>query len=1057
MLLELERSPAFCQNDFIDVIKKLLETDSTEEFQLLQIMYTLAPIIEGNNTIKYLWPTFLRLTKGSSHMCIVRQALVRTLGMFCRILGSEWLELRLWPIYTKLSKDTSWRVRQQCARILPIVSLFSTPRDRNERVAPLIKRFLRDPNRYVFLVASDMLGIYLATFASPRILTVHVNAKMELSLPNPADEDFKECLQKESEREKFASYERMFAETVDRHSYSAPKDPKRSMGFQEIFYPLDVGGRVLEKYIRLSKLPVKLHLAGSDLAHLRRELEDFFNNMSFDCWIMDFKNIISDRIKFEEGNLSEFFPYRPAVDEANAEEDERRNRPIPLPAPPPKSPLMPEAEEDDDSDEESSAEMEELLRDLQEEAPGLWQKLADAHSERKQARKAAAKCDNPEPADLVDEAEDELHEVVVPEPTPVASVAPMMACSSFLGKSTENADEDSQGSDRPLGRRRAPLKRLKRDRPEELTEIINKAIENNNKRKLNLEMELWNECKDDDFPEPPQTASIEGAPHEMSFPTASGKRATFAEVVSRGGDSNEIVDFNDNPSESCIVLDSTEESVMYRKNISEARKTLLVRSHAMCLSTSTDTNENWCCERLCDMKITSDDDDAKEFNSHNFWYIAPDAVSIDEICSEKSDISFVPSPAFDDTASLPMHNLSESPDDSGYREMDMEKTRLHMTDGYIDPALLKQDILPPDLLQNFISKANSDETDVSIACAYSFPAVALTLGRQNWHLLHRTLQKLCANQKVCNVVINSFPLIALIVGRENATNHLLPLYLRFFDNVARIRCEALKNAHTFLATVDESRHVDVIAKLPICLADFHKTNETKYHVRENFINVVLSLMHMYDRNDAPVDCVNYLTAYALAMLVDKVHHVRELALEALVVRVRTCNERDFGNLLQAVTEECGESTHWRNRQTFVRLVHRWVSEDFIDMRVFVRDILPRLLILSNDKVPNVRLVVGRCLYNTVYNHRHFLKASMEEEKTRIQEVIGRLECDEDVDVRESCGGVLRCFQYCDDAGDAIDEGYQERPVECAEDDSNVLPDDAPDASDAPEEDTPPSS
>uniref|UniRef100_A0A1B0CFJ9 Serine/threonine-protein phosphatase 4 regulatory subunit 1 n=1 Tax=Lutzomyia longipalpis TaxID=7200 RepID=A0A1B0CFJ9_LUTLO len=777
LLLELQTSPAFCQNDFIDIIKKLIESDSTEEFQLLQ-----------------------------------------------------------WPIYMKLSKDTSWRVRQQCARILPIVSLFSTPRDRNDRVAPLIKRFLRDPNRYVFLVASDMLGIYLATFAAPRILTVHVNSKMELTLPNPADEDFKDCLQKESEREKFASYEEMFTETLDRRSYSAPAGSQRYASYQEIIYPLDVGGRVLEKYIRLSNLPVKLHLAGSDEAHRRRELEDFFNNMSFDCWIMDFKNIISDRIKFEEGNLSEFFPYRPSRDEQGADDDpseQRRNLPIPLPAPPPKNPLLPEEEEDDDdSDEESSTEMEELLRDLQEEAPQLWQKLADAHSERKQARKAARfEAENqpmhPPPADLDDEKEEDVQvqDFLIAESTPVASIAPMQAGSSCQEAATDvesagcATSDDSQRAAEvrarmdPMVRDRRMQRRLKRDTPDELTEIVNKAIENNNKRKMKLQVEQeWKEAKEstmEDFPEPPQTASIENAPSEMTFPTAAfGKRATFAEVLSRGttdADSNEnvVADFNDNPScgESCVVLDSTEESVMFRKNISEAcvRKTLLVRSNAMCLSTSTDSNENWCCERLCEMKITDDDeDDAKEFNSHNFWYIAPETVTIDEISissSDKSERSSVPSPAFDDTsmASLPMHNLSESPDDSGYREMDLEKTRSHMTDGYIDPALLKQDILPPDLLQSFITKANSDETDVSIACAYSFPAVALTLGRQNWHLLHRTLQKLnwhllhrtlqklCANQKACHVVINSFYHIALIVGRENATNHLLPLYLRFFD------------------------------------------------------------------------------------------------------------------------------------------------------------------------------------------------------------------------------------------------------------------------------------
>ncbi|XP_059620165.1 uncharacterized protein LOC132264104 isoform X2 [Phlebotomus argentipes] len=1087
VLLELQTSPLFCENNFIEVIKKVLNPDSSEAFVLLQIMYTVAPIIGNSNTDKYLWPTFLWMTNDPSHSCIVKQALVRTLGMFCRILGSECTEVRLWPIYVKLSKDSSWRVRQHCARILPIVSLFSSPKERDQRVAPLIKRFLTDPNRFVFLVASDMLGIYLATFANPRILTVYVNTKMELSLPNPADEDFKECLQKESEREKFASYEEMFSQTLDRHSYKASSESLRPDRGQEILYPLDVGGKILEKYFRLSNLPVKLHLAGSDEAHRRRELEDYFDNMSYDCWLMDFKNIISDRIKFDEGNLSEFFPYHPAVDEQIHEEDlmgigaERKSEQVlalPLPAPPPPMKSLSanalEEEEDDDSDEESSTEMEELLQDLQEEAPELWRKLAHAHSKRKLARKAAAKSSPSVEVENIPPATVESESPSVS--APVASISPIQhtaaPASTTAGESevpAANSSAQTEKNGQPVVRAANTQCHLKRNTPHDLRDIISQAIEDSSKRKVKLQVDMWKkEAKEKGhLPPPPQTASIENASVERNYflaPSSREMRATFAEIVSRGidmddgsADRNEniVSDFNDNPSsgESCVVLDSTEESVMFRKTMfktcdrakrqyrehHDARKALLTRSRAV---TSSDSNENWCCDQMLayekngngeKQQCEEEDDEAKEFNSHNFWYIAPESVSIAEIsmCCEKSESSEVPtmSPVLDDAsmASLPMRNLSESSDDSFCKDSvyrDLEKTRSHISDGNIDAGLLKQDVLPPDLLQSFITKANADKTEVSVACAYSFPAVALTLGRQNWHLLLRTLQKLCANHALCHIMINSFYHIALIVGRENATKDLLPLYLRFFDNVTRIRREALKIVHNFLSTVDEARHVDVIAKLPICLADFHKTNETKYHVRENFMNVVLSLMNMYDRKDAPVDCVNYLTAYALAMLVDKVHHVRELALEALVVRVRTCHERDFANLLQVVTEECGESSHWRNRQTFVQLVHRWVEEDFIDMRVFVRDILPRLLVLSTDRVPNIRLVVGRCLFKTVGNHPHFAKASMEDEKTRIQEVIERLANDTDVDVRESCGGVVRRFseslQYCDDTKEAED-------------------------------------
>ncbi|GAB0100264.1 hypothetical protein DMENIID0001_162760 [Sergentomyia squamirostris] len=1021
LLLDMQTSPAFSHNNFIDVIKKVLKKDSCDTFQQLEIMYTLAPILGQNNTFKCLWPKFVQMVKETSNPCLVRQGLVRTLGMFCRILGSELTENVLWPIYEQLSNDNSWRVRQQCARILPVVSLFFTPQEREDLIAPLIKNLLRDPTRYVFRVASDMLGIYLATFAKPRILTVYVSPKMELSLPNPADEDFKECLQKESEHEKLATYEEMFSETLNRHSYTAPTDVTGQEKCRDIIYPLDVGGRILEKYFKLSNLSVKLHLAGSDEANLRCDLEDYFNNIRFDCWIMDFKNIISDKIKFEKTNLSEFFPYRPAVDDPMYESRNERVPQMSVPlfkVVPMRMDSKSESweEEDDDSDEESSQEMEELFRDLQEESPDLWRKLSDAHSERKKKRYAktsgyvtvcrgSAQLSRRRSAEAqwsIDDPEPECEPENIPPP-PIASIAPIVA--------TPTDDESSHSTQEPPARGPNTTCHLKRNTPHDLRVIISEAIQNSiaGKSKVSVDVQLNQEH----LPAPPPTASIENA---QNFEHAFDNRAekpTFAKILARGlaaesttttKNENIVSDLNDNPS--CEV-DFAEE--INRLRLSE--------------ESTADSNENWCCDRLsrdCENN-GNDDDDEKAFNSHNFWYIAPDSVSLDDINGGEKSMELLPtdealtssSPTADHT--FAMSNVSmkmQDPAEQWYTEL----TRAQMIDHYsetMDPVLLKQDILPPELLQIFITKA-TDETDVSIA--YSFPAVALTLGRQNWHILLPTLQLLCANPKMCPIVISSFYQIALIVGREHASNDLLPLYLRFFDNYPRIRREALKIVPNFLSTVDEVHHVDVIAKLPICLADFHKANETKYHVRENFMNVVLSLMHMYDRRDAPADCVNYLTAYALAMLVDKVHQVRELALEALVVRVRTCSERDFVNLLQAVTEECGDSAHWRNRQSFVRLIHRWVDEDFIDMRVFVRDILPRLLVLASDRVPNIRLCVGRCLYKSVINHHHFSKASMEEEKNRVQVEIERLQNDDDMDVRESSGGVGRSFlQYFDDA------------------------------------------
>lgn len=52
---------------------------------------------------------------------------------------------------------------------------------------------------------------------------------------------------------------------------------------------------------------------------------------------------------------------------------------------------------------------------------------------------------------------------------------------------------------------------------------------------------------------------------------------------------------------------------------------------------------------------------------------------------------------------------------------------------------------------------------------------------------------------------------------------------------------------------------------------------------------------------------------------------------------------------------------WIIRQTYVLVCSKLVRTEVISAEVFARELLPYLLELSTDKVPNVRLVVARTL------------------------------------------------------------------------------------------------
>ena len=66
-------------------------------------------------------------------------------------------------------------------------------------------------------------------------------------------------------------------------------------------------------------------------------------------------------------------------------------------------------------------------------------------------------------------------------------------------------------------------------------------------------------------------------------------------------------------------------------------------------------------------------------------------------------------------------------------------------------------VIPHALLDHYISmtepsKAQAIDTDLAKHCAFSFPAVALTLGAKNWSCLRDTYELLASDMQVCATI-----------------------------------------------------------------------------------------------------------------------------------------------------------------------------------------------------------------------------------------------------------------------------------------------------------------
>lgn len=283
---------------------------------------------------------------------------------------------------------------------------------------------------------------------------------------------------------------------------------------------------------------------------------------------------------------------------------------------------------------------------------------------------------------------------------------------------------------------------------------------------------------------------------------------------------------------------------------------------------------------------------------------------------------------------------------------------------------LTGDIVPPVLIAYFVSMTNgelagSTDNDMAYHCAFSLPAVALTLGRANWHVLSRTCDALASDMqyKVRRTLASCLHELALILGQELATRHLLPIFDGMLKDLDEVRIGVLRHLSHFLELIGEEQRVAYLPRL----GDFLQTdNEWNWRFREELARQLLAAVPLY----APRvrDAARPLAQLAHELLRDRVCAVRRTALELTCELVRHAAAADrplCARLLVRLCEELAHSKRWARRQAFALLCARLVAGRALPPAAFAAELMPHLLDLSWDPVPNVRLAVSRTLAQDV--------------------------------------------------------------------------------------------
>uniref|UniRef100_A0A1B6DIY0 WW-binding domain-containing protein n=2 Tax=Clastoptera arizonana TaxID=38151 RepID=A0A1B6DIY0_9HEMI len=406
----------------------------------------------------------------------------------------------------------------------------------------------------------------------------------------------------------------------------------------------------------------------------------------------------------------------------------------------------------------------------------------------------------------------------------------------------------------------------------------------------------------------------------------------------------------------------------------------------------------------------SENNDLEDYNSFHYWRdplpdIEVDSrLGLDTFNTLSNDLS---AKSTEDSLSSKLdamfYNCSLSSADSSL-DLSLDSTsfipthqKLSRLKAKLEPS---QEIVPQQLIDHFVSmsdpsNANFTEIDLAHHCAFSLPAVALTLGPNNWDLLRDTYKALSLDKKwkVRRTVASSIHELAVIVGEEVATEDLVPIFSGLIKDLDEVRIGALKHLAHFLKLLRPSGRNTFLPKL----VDFLMTDyEWNWRFREELADQLLQCLSLF----SPQDICTHVSPVAIVLLLDKVAAVKNKALLLVTELVKHVSAKN-SLLRELLTELAGQFAHsnrWNRRQTFALLCSCLINERVLSDEMFARDILPHLLDLSWDKVPNVRLAVARTLSSDIMHHHYFCDSQNPHYEILLQ-TLRRLQSDTDRDVR----------------------------------------------------------
>uniref|UniRef100_W5M3I6 Serine/threonine-protein phosphatase 4 regulatory subunit 1 n=1 Tax=Lepisosteus oculatus TaxID=7918 RepID=W5M3I6_LEPOC len=320
----------------------------------------------------------------------------------------------------------------------------------------------------------------------------------------------------------------------------------------------------------------------------------------------------------------------------------------------------------------------------------------------------------------------------------------------------------------------------------------------------------------------------------------------------------------------------------------------------------------------------------------------------------------------------------------------------------------QQDVVPQALLDQYLSmtdpsRAQTVDTEIAKHCAYSLPGVALTLGRQNWHCLRDTYETLASDMqwKVRRTLAFSIHELAVILG----------------DQLTAVRIGVLKHLYDFLKLLHQEKRREYLYQLQEFLVT---DNSRNWRFRAELAEQLVLLLELYGGKDV----YDYLRPLAFNLCTDRVSSVRWISYKLVseIIRKLSSDVTLLADFMVELVDKFCHSPKWSGRQAFAFICQLVIEDECVSMEQFSEYLLPPLLQLVSDPVPNVRVLLAKTLRQTLLEKEYFVQSANSHQEA-LEQTLVALQMDLDKDVKYFASVLPGTTRINDDAMSTASSTY----------------------------------